>query len=69
MLVDLNVFLIARGDLRGGRRDYLGCLGVHLDVHLGVFGWPLASILGTPGHVRRALGAKTPFDSFSGASF
>ena len=46
--------------LEGAAADF-GCLGVPLDLHLGVFGWPLPSILGakgTPGRLWRAGGSK-----------
>ena len=47
---------------RGTIGDHSGGLLVPLDLHLGVFGWPLASILGsqggTPGRFQRAVASK-----------
>ena len=50
-----------RGGLRGTIGEHFGRFGVPLDLHFGVLGWPLASILvsgGTPGRVLRTNGAK-----------
>ena len=47
---------------RGTIEDHFGSIMVPLHYHLGVFGWPLASILGsqggTPGRFQRAVASK-----------